>query len=579
MTDGFLRRSVDIFAGLGTGVYHLAQWMASKAPELTADGLLPFRVVLRQAEATAEFWRSLSAIERQDVVGSVIVAMERQYGEPVTKLKGTLDAAVTDWFVKQDRAVETGDVETIGRMNLELVAELTTGEAGIEAVMKGSAVALSRARMLRADVLAVRAASVEAKQEAKAIEIANRIDLEEAQRMAAAENSAAARGGVTNLRPDEVELARLSEKEAKLLENGQSITPSLEAKIFGISPSVSSGLKALAQKYGVVFTVRPNGSFRFKWLLEGAGTKVEAFKVKTVNKLDSLFLGYRNDDLGSLVLRSPLTNADLANVVSAARAKHGNLVADAVQRRGTLRIVEWKKYSEVYKGYAKPLDQGGGVPVGFNRLGNALTGPSEQAIAKMELRRTAGGTPLGITVDPSKVEYYEIYMNPVTKLYNGVSIGDALRRITGDIDILDMRLANGMALPESLRMRLYEELDNITGMLHGESSTWMFFDDGTAATGTQRSIFEDYAVKEGAANEAVAQYAPDLEVRAVRVNMRATVLGRADQHYVHYVGGYKNWLGDPPVPIGKVITPAPPTFPIQQTKPALKGSKWRGEGR
>ncbi len=573
MTDGFIRRSVDIFIGLGAGAFHLAQWLAEKGPDLTVDGLLPSRIVLRDAEALNAFWKSLSDIERQDFTGSVIVAMERQYGEPVAKAKAAIDASITDWFLKQDKAIEQGDVETIGRMNMEVVAELTTGEGGVEAVMKSTGIALTRARMFRRDLLVARAAVAESKQQAKALEIIRRLDIEQALRLAAAESCAAANGGVTRLRPDEAELARLSEKEAKLLDNGQALTPELEAKIFGVPPSVSKGMADLAEKYGVVITLRPNGSFRFKWLLEGAGLKVEAFKMKTVNKLDALFLGYRESDLGSLVLRSPLDPSDLAAVVREARIQYGDLVADAVLKRGQQRAKEWKNYADVYKQYAKPLNEGGGVPVGFNRQGNALTGPSEQALAKLELRSVAGGRPRGIIVDASKVEYFELHMQPVTKLFNGVSIGETLTRITGDIDILDMRLANGMALPTNLRMRLYEELDNLTGMLHGESSTWMFFDDGTASTSTQRSIFADYEAKTGAQNEALMQIAPDRVSRSVRVNMKATVLGRADQHYVHYVGGYKNWLGDPPIPSGQAIPPALDLGPTLQVKATTKGSK------
>lgn len=573
MTDGFIRRSVDIFISLGSGAFHLAQWLALKAPELSQDGLMPSRIVLRNAEALNAFWKSLSPIERQDFTGSVIVAMERQYGEPVVKAKAAIDASVTDWFVKQDKAIESGDVETVGRMHMEIVAELTTGEAGIEAVMKSTAIALTRARMFRREILVARAAAADSKQQARAAEIVSRMDLEEAQRLSAAESSAAANGGVTRLRPDEAALARLSEKEAKLLDNGQALTPQLEAKIFGVAPGVSKGMADLAEKYGVVITVRPNGSFRYKWLLEGAGLKVEAFKMKTVNKLDSLFLGYRESDLGSLVLRSPLDPSDLAAVVREARIQYGDLVADAVLKRGQQRAKEWKNYAEVYKQYAKPLSEGGGVPVGFNRQGNALVGPSEQALAKLDLRPVTGGRPRGVIVDASKVEYYELHMQPVTKLFNGVSIGETLARITGDIDILDMRLANGMALPTNLRMRLYGELDNLSGMLHGESSTWMFFDDGTPSTGTQRSIFADYEAKTGAQNEALMQIGPDRVSRSVRVNMKATVLGRADQHYVHYVGGYTNWLGEPPVPAGLAIPPTPDLGPALQLKSSKKGSK------
>ena len=352
-------------------------------------------------------------------------------------------------------------------------------------------------------------------------------------------------------------LAKLTEKDSKLLRSGLLANPEIAYRVYGINAQQLNDLYKLAREEGILIEIRPNGGFRHAWIDKGAALKPEALKLKTVSPLD-LYLGYAVDDLGSLVLKEPQTAEEFAQIYNQVAATDGQLTADALKTRWQGRTDEWVKDDllNLYKGFEKE-----GVPVGFNGTDNGLIGPNQARRVEFKMVETKPG-------------YYQLEMARVDKLVDGVEVNNDLHRITGDIDLLDIRLANGQPVPASRRLEIYRALEQIAGIQHPSVTTWM--KNGQATFDAKLSYYADLAYQPGTATEAAMEIAPDSKSRIVRTVMKESWINSVEDSFIYYKGGYLDLEYDAALAPGWTpkapTTPATAAGPTVITTPVKKGS-------
>jgi PKD repeat protein len=163
------------------------------------------------------------------------------------------------------------------------------------------------------------------------------------------------------------------------LASGTHLTPAEVATLYGITPEELVELQQLATKYKFLLTVRARHVSSIDWIRNfGALLKPEVLKLKSVSEMD-VRLGYRPQDLGSLVFKKP---APLAHF-DAVGGDYDQIVAQFLQSKGftpdtpeylkalsriEARTKEWRKFEKDYKFWNKR----GFIDVSFNYKGNAI---------------------------------------------------------------------------------------------------------------------------------------------------------------------------------------------------------------
>ncbi len=184
-----------------------------------------------------------------------------------------------------------------------------------------------------------------------------------------------------------------------------------------------------------------------------AVVKPENFKLKTVNKLDEL-LGYRKVDEGLLILKQPISKAELFKNL---RGQPEEVIQAAYQRWQS-RVSEWDKYAGQYQKWSED----GWISIGKDREINGISSPTKAGARKFKLQKlkSADGT-----------EMWEMQM--------GDASGHAgtLRPITGDIDTVAITKLDGTALSGAERLKIYNALENSPfDMQHGDTINWLLHD-------------------------------------------------------------------------------------------------------
>ena len=83
-------------------------------------------------------------------------------------------------------------------------------------------------------------------------------------------------------------------------------------KFYGLNEKQVAYLRGFAQRNKLIITFRSRAEESLKWLDAGAVLKPEQIKIKTVSIDDINYLGYRQSDLGRVVVRKPPTRIELA---------------------------------------------------------------------------------------------------------------------------------------------------------------------------------------------------------------------------------------------------------------------------
>jgi PKD repeat protein len=314
------------------------------------------------------------------------------------------------------------------------------------------------------------------------------------------------------------------------LVNGAELTAEQSARLYGITEEEIVELQRLSSKYKFLLTVRSRHASSIEWIKRfGALLKPEVLKLKTVSDLDTR-LGYRAEDLGSLVFKKPEAYAMwqqkgglFGDHIVAYLEQRGFQAGTPDWEKAVNRIVqrtsEWKKFEKDYKYWSKR----GFIDVSFNYKGNAID----------DTIRKGTGQYRGFRLRSIGDEEYVIEM-----LDNKTG---RFVPVTGDIDPIAFTHLDGSPLTAQEHAALLDDMrkSTILQAQHGESAT--FVKGGTE--------FIESQFKPG---EPGMQIAPGgLAPRVVRFNREKSHWENPFDYHLRWEGGYST----------ATSTARPPTVP------------------
>ena len=311
------------------------------------------------------------------------------------------------------------------------------------------------------------------------------------------------------------------------------------AKLWGVAPSTHEFLARLAKQRGYLITLRSRGIGAIEKLSQGFIPKMELVKLKNVNPIDVEYLGYVADDLNTVVLKKPPVGS-----VEEVGVWVDTHVGDPAARTGAAarlkdRVKEWDKVLQGKPGYEylKYAEQKF-MPVPFNIAEN-LHLPFNKAWNKRAVEfikgvqdKFAGKAAFALEEVPGHSEYYRLKVNG--------------RGITGDIDFMDFRKANGEQLTLAERVRLYSDLADGTGagivqLQHPETISW--FMEGSQWFAAKKAYIEEFT---GPRSDTLLQYSPEAggSARAVRYDPKRSLVeldasGQGGANIWRYEGGFQ----------------------------------------
>ncbi len=269
---------------------------------------------------------------------------------------------------------------------------------------------------------------------------------------------------------------------------GDRLTLEMIRKYWGASADDVRKLFEIADAEDVLITFRSRATEAIELVRNKiAWPKAEAMKIKSIDQIDIDYLGYRRTRKGRVELVEPPKDLDidfsLPKDELAAKAKieserwvarnHPGLDPDTakdVATRLQTRIEEWPVYAGQYLNDARPTVPGrfeSKIDVGFNYDPQGIDASvAKDVVDTRTIRATEiideGGL---VRPDPTR-RYFEIEMSGPG--------GKDFRSITGDIDFMSILNLDGTFITDQAkRLRIYEHLQKLLGMQHGESFSFI----------------------------------------------------------------------------------------------------------
>jgi hypothetical protein len=268
--------------------------------------------------------------------------------------------------------------------------------------------------------------------------------------------------------------------EAGIFTGGEDVTdlPQVYRGVAGARDvDVSRALK-IAEAEDILIAFRSRSPEAARLIDAGeAWLKPQDVKTKTVNAIDTTYLGYRKSAYGKVELTEPpidfgLTKPGLEVELEAAadaymdqlKTKFPELASDPVWAAEVkARLIQrTKEYPKELANFSRYVDEGVKIEFGYDQQG--LDTSLEKAVTDV---RKAEVTP-GTTTDAFGVErrYFELKMAGPN--------GGPLKAITGDIDIVAILNPDRTLVTDPVkRARIYEQLKELLGMQHGETGTYI----------------------------------------------------------------------------------------------------------
>ena len=279
---------------------------------------------------------------------------------------------------------------------------------------------------------------------------------------------------------------------------------------FGMARRDISALSYWAERNNLLIAVRQRSELTVNWLKKHAVLKPELVKIKNVDDIDARYLGYLASDEGSVVLREPIDKRLFEAQVRSAPPE----LRKAIAKRYGVRAKEWRDYEKQYKGWSGKV-----VDLGFDEAAQGIPGPRRAKLRKFELaRQDVHGT----------------------KNYFRVMISDdlgLLRRVTGDIDVVAITLADGRVPSAEVRSQLYQDLMGAIGMQHGETLSWIL--KGELLSAKKASLLADHLP----GRELLAIFGHDGSCRAGFFDPQLTIFNQATgETRATFIGAYSTPL-------------------------------------
>jgi hypothetical protein len=303
---------------------------------------------------------------------------------------------------------------------------------------------------------------------------------------------------------------------------------------YGLSPSQAEFLRSFCRTNKVVVTLRSRATESLKWLDLGAVLKPEQIKIKTVNFLDSKWLGFAGpteDNIGRVVIRDlkslPTEKQLVAELQRAGLTTQDSEYQAAIQRlRDRVHELEHPPTDAGYGSYLEEADKKGELTLRWNLEENAVD-PDVLAngYTTYKFRLRSGG-------DAGKG-------NRVAEFF----VNNEWRSVTGDVDLLSMTHANGAPLSQLERIDLYRQLSRGPfGLMHPAADTWTQLTKVGGRIVDTRFNFPQ-KINEFVRGGTVAQFAPDGLARAVVYNDKLSKWRTSFNYRIWWDGGYSNVLG------------------------------------
>jgi hypothetical protein len=439
---------------------------------------------LAGVEFNVLFWSSMDDNQKQAFRNEIADDIE-PYVNGIQSLPDKVSTAITDYFTKLQTAYQTGNWQTLGEM------AGTVAGSGLPEV---AATLLTDATFSAIGRLGAKAAT-------STISLAQKLREAEIVKV-----------GVKTL-------AGLKEGDNLLAKSGQALSD-----IYGIGKREVAQLQYWAKERGLLISVRSRNPESIKWIEKfKAVVKPELIKIKNVDSIDTKFLGYLGEDLGSVVFAQPLTEAEvdarIAAATSALDPADAAAIKTAVLKRYADRVEEWKKYDATYKKYAEAHR----VNIGFDTQAQGIIGPNQAINRRFALDPASSKSLLGTR--PGGTQYYRVMLG------DGSGGLGTLRRVTGDIDVVAITRADGSILSAPERAQLYIDLQKGIGMQHGESLSWLL--NGDFIFKTKLSLLADHLPT----NELLAVFGPDGSCRAAAINAALTIFDTTTNTVVLHLNG------------------------------------------
>ncbi len=317
---------------------------------------------------------------------------------------------------------------------------------------------------------------------------------------------------------------------------GLEMTYKQLAQLYGLTPAQVNFLREFAAENQVVLTVRSRAAAAIKFLEEGAVLKPEQIKIKSVTWLDAQFLGYRQSNIGMVVLRSPISEEQLAANLAKGGVTEGSATWNDAFKLLAQRQAEFDHapggFTSGSGGYYKDLEtagKDGKITLRWNVEQNSVNPDvATNSYTNYDFRLYDDGE--GNYLPQFQVEAAGPCVPPAC-------LAGGWRSVTGDVDFLSMTNVNGKGLSATDRVKLYQKLagNNPIHMLHPAADTWTIDSDFW------------FDAKENEFNRAgvVPQFTPDGAMpTAVKYNPNTSYFKSANNYRVGFFGGYEGPLID-----------------------------------
>ncbi|MGP8208717.1 MAG: hypothetical protein ACLQVK_22135 [Acidimicrobiales bacterium] len=317
---------------------------------------------------------------------------------------------------------------------------------------------------------------------------------------------------------------------------GTAFTDTQIRQLYGLTQNQVSFLRSFAKSQDLLIVVRSRAVESIAWLngqvvngvkWAAAVLKPEAIKLKNVSFEDWQYLGYKQSDIGRVVISQ--------HELPAVAQVEAKMAANGLTRGSTdwndildrLATRQGEFTAPASKGKVLGMIQDaekGEITMNFNLAGNSVDPSAITATETTYPFRLANE--LNQAIPKGQLASYKGSMIPE------FFVNGEWRCVTGDVDFLQVTSGNGAPLGDVRRAAVYSALSKSpVGFMHGESATWTL---GSAFSFPEK-------VNEFVRAGTALQFAPDEGARAVKF-AAAQFLDKGN-YVIEWEGGALNPTG------------------------------------
>jgi hypothetical protein len=295
--------------------------------------------------------------------------------------------------------------------------------------------------------------------------------------------------------------------------------------LFGLSVKQGKKLAAYARKNRLIIVARSRAAESLKWIADGARLKPQWIKLKTVNAYDVKYLGYREKDIGRLIVKTPPPQAEFLSQLAQKGLGPGDIEYEKALSRWTKRTEEFANTGDGYVQQMQEWNKAGEVKGKWPWSENGV----DPSIASDETY--TAGFQLRKEFDENGVEHFVVEVDPRGQGAGGVK---GFESVTGDVDLIKITRADGTALTDEEHVRILREMraDPDLDFQHPETSTWTDVDGSFDFPEKRRQLIDDGQIQ--------VEFGPDGRARAVKFDTKSSDFTDRFNYRSVFEGGYQH---------------------------------------